>query len=118
MSYEFYAQIAEDDALRRRIVACAAQEGEGRYAPRWAAEHAWELPAADWVAAWASAKAGGMEEPGEDAGVVTDQMILSAVQAARTLDEQKRKEEERIQAERLAAAQAAAQAQQDGAGSG
>lgn len=87
MSYTSFAQIAESSSLRVRIVACAAQEGEGRNAPRWAAEHAWELPGADWVAAWEYALAAHPEQdydPGADASVVTDQMILSAVQARRS----------------------------------
>lgn len=88
MSFSTYAAIAEDSDIRRRIVACVAQEGEGRDAPRWANEHAWELPGSDWVAAWESALAANPDDPeyrpGADPGVVTDQMILSAVQVART----------------------------------
>ena len=82
MAYYDIAQMSADIDLSSRVAACAAQEG--RPEPReWAADNMLTLAASPgWSEAWASATAGGNEQPGRDAGVVTDGMILAAVQAA------------------------------------
>jgi hypothetical protein len=81
MAYWDVAQMSSDPDLQSRIAACAAQEGKPN--PRdWAYQHALVLCASPgWDAAWASAVAGNVPDPGRDPGVITDGMILSAVQA-------------------------------------
>lgn len=83
MSYLTQADLADDGDLRRRVTACAALEGipnpEG-----WAYERRWELSAQPgWDAAYAYAVGQGVERPGSDAAVISDQMILAAVQHLR-----------------------------------
>ena len=83
MSYWDIAQMSADPDLTSRVAAAAAQEGAAD--PRnWAADNMLTLAASPgWGEAWASAVAGGNEQPGRDPAVITDGMILSAVQAAR-----------------------------------
>jgi hypothetical protein len=81
MTYNDVADMAEDIALKRRVTAGVAKEGtldpQGWLYPRY-----WEIVAQPgWDAAWASAVAGGVDNPGADEGVITDAMILSAIQA-------------------------------------
>ena len=81
MTYNDVADMAEDEALGRRVTAAIAKEGildpQGWLYPR----H-WQIVSQPgWDAAWASAVAGGVTNPGEDEGVITDGMILSGVQA-------------------------------------
>jgi hypothetical protein len=81
MSYWDIAQMTQNGDLSSRIAAAASQEGIGT-PQNWAWDHIWELCGSPgWSEAWASAVAGGNESPGKDAGVITDGMILSAVQA-------------------------------------
>ncbi len=81
MSYMTHAHIVGSPGLRQRITACAAQEGVDD-PPRWVNAVAWALPQADWLAAWASADAANPgADHGADEAVITDQMILSSVQA-------------------------------------
>ena len=82
MSYFDIAQMSADYELTSRVVACAAQENEPD--PRqWASDNMLVLAASPgWGEAWASAVAGGNENPGRDDAVITDGMILSAVQAS------------------------------------
>jgi hypothetical protein len=80
MAYIDVAQMVRSVSLIEREWAALAKEGidppEG-----WQMEHRWTLAASPgWDAAWASAVAGGMEDPGADPGVITDGMILSAIQ--------------------------------------
>jgi len=80
MSYRTVADMVDSASLIRREYAAIAKEGidppEG-----WQYEHRWMLAASPgWDAAWDSAVAGGVEDPGDDQGVITDGMILSAVQ--------------------------------------
>jgi hypothetical protein len=77
--------IADDPYMRLRVASCAAQEGctdvglhpaSGRLiggvsGPR----------ATGWDAAWESAQAADVTEPGSDPTVITDAQILSQVQA-------------------------------------
>ena len=81
MSYETINQCAHDTSLIGRITACAAQEGAAD--PEIAAnELRWAISsAADIEAAYASAVAAENPDPGGDDSVITDEMILSAVQA-------------------------------------
>jgi hypothetical protein len=70
-------------ALRGRLAAAAATEPTPPADPEgWVNEQRWALCSAPgWDEAWASALAGGVEDPGADAGVITDAMILSQTQA-------------------------------------
>jgi hypothetical protein len=81
MGYYEITQMSQDVDLAGRVQACAAQEiDDNPYS--WQAEHMLDLCASPgWDAAWSSALAGGNETPGRDASVITDGMILSAVQA-------------------------------------
>jgi DsbC/DsbD-like thiol-disulfide interchange protein len=81
MSYLTIAAIAEDTSMRRRIAACAAVEGV-QDAETWAYRNSLNVAAQPgWAAAWESAGAAGNLDPGSDPAVITDGMILSAVQA-------------------------------------
>lgn len=88
MAYLDISNMTQSGSLLGRLSAAAAQEqGAGADldpdAPEaWAQAHRWALVAAPgWGEAWASAVAGGNEDPGADPGVITDGMILSEVQA-------------------------------------
>lgn len=81
MSYATIATIQEDFALRRRINACAADEGIAD-PEQWVLGHTWELAVQPgWAAAWESALASGIESPGRREDVISDGMLLSAVQS-------------------------------------
>ena len=83
MSYATQAAMAQDRSLHARIAACAAREGIVDPHPlAWAANHQWRLAAEPgWDQAYAYAVASGVPDPGRSEGVITDGMILSAVQA-------------------------------------
>ena len=75
------ALMAADSDLTARVQACASQEITGD-PYTWTAEHILQLAASPgWDAAWSSALAAGNPAPGRDPAVITDGMILSAVQA-------------------------------------
>ena len=81
MSYNTVATMAEDYALNRRLTAAVAKEGildpKGWLYPR-----NWQVVSQPgWDAAWDSAVASGVENPGADEAVITDGQILSGVQA-------------------------------------
>jgi hypothetical protein len=79
MSYSTIARCANDPAFADRVRAASAQEGTGSAVP---AEYLWDISAkSDIEAAYASAVAAGNDNPGGDESVITDGMILSAVQA-------------------------------------
>jgi hypothetical protein len=82
MAYWDIATMSADTDLTARVSASAAQEGKPD--PRnWAADNMLVLAASPgWSEAWASALAGGNEAPGRDPAVITDGMILAAVQAS------------------------------------
>lgn len=81
MSYKTQARLRGDGLLQLRITACSANENVTDF-ERWVTKHMWEFSAQPgWVAAYASAMANGSTEPGNDESVITDGMILSAVQA-------------------------------------
>lgn len=83
MAYLDIAEMSADVDLNSRVAACAAQEGKPD--PRqWAGDNILVLAASPgWEQAWAAAAAADppVQLPGADAGVITDPMILSAVQA-------------------------------------
>lgn len=81
MSYTTIAQMKDDTALRKRINACAANEGI-QEPETWVNVHAWEFATQPgWAAAWDSAVETGIENPGRMETVISDAQILSAVQA-------------------------------------
>jgi hypothetical protein len=81
MTYSDVASMAESYTLSRRITAGAAKESISS-PEQWTQMNRWEVAAQPgWDAAWASAVAGGVTDPGSDEGVITDGMILSGIQA-------------------------------------
>lgn len=81
MSYLAVYEMAHDDDLQGRITAAVAMEGIA-WPDGWVARRRWELVArTDWAGAWAWATATERTDLGSDPGVITDQMILSSVQA-------------------------------------
>lgn len=91
MTYTDQYQMAQDPDLRARIAACAATQtiptstpwlGRDNGPEGWARRHALAITGQPgWPAAWATALANNIETPGRDLGVISDGMILSAVQA-------------------------------------
>jgi hypothetical protein len=80
MSYNTQAALAVDGDLRNRVAACAATQGVPSPV-QWADAHLWSLSGAPgWDGAYAYALATGNPRPGYDEGVITDGMILAAVQ--------------------------------------
>ena len=84
MTYRTVADMVESTSLQRREWAALAKEGIDP-PESWQTEHRWKLAASPgWDAAWDSALAGHPDDPdydpGDDQGVITDGMILSAVQ--------------------------------------
>lgn len=81
MSYNSIFACANDNAFQARVTACAAQEGADR--PNEAMyQLIWPVATrTDIEAAYASALAADNANPGGDESVITDQMILGAVQA-------------------------------------
>lgn len=81
MSYSTQAKIARDNMLLLRIAACASTQGV-ESPERWASERAWDFSSqSGWSDAYATAVSGGTPNPGDNAGVITDAMILTACQA-------------------------------------
>lgn len=82
MTYSDIAAMARDNSLRDRIAACAATEGViDPHPTTWADQHQWQIAASPgWGDAWAHATASEVTSPGSNEGVITDQMILAAVQ--------------------------------------
>lgn len=84
MTYATVARIQGDPDLRERVAACVAVERISIYPEQWVTENAWPLASQPgWATAWESALIGAEEgyHPGGDESVITDGMILSAVQA-------------------------------------
>lgn len=84
MSYWVIAQMSLDNDLTMREAACYAQEqGTNDADPTsWALKHGLALAAQPgWDAAYSYALATNIPAPGMNAGVITDGMILSAVQS-------------------------------------
>lgn len=81
MSYSSIALMADDHDLRKRITACASQEGM-RDGQAWVTQNMWLLVATvGWDEAWDSALIVGIGRPGNMPNVISDLMILAAVQA-------------------------------------
>ena len=82
MTYYLISVMAVDPDLMARIQACAAQEGAEPDPWSWAQANVLVICAQPgWADAWASALASGNETPGRDEAVITDGMILAAVQS-------------------------------------
>lgn len=82
MSFGTINQCANDEAFLGRVTACAAAEGATDPPTVAWFHYRWPVAAAsDIEAAYASALAASNPDPGGDESVITDGMILSAVQA-------------------------------------
>ena len=81
MAYQTVVSMSGDQDLLYRIAACAAEQ-DAAYPVAWAQNHIWHVCArTDWQDAWQYAVDTGVQDPGQNAGVINDGMILSAVQA-------------------------------------
>lgn len=85
MAYSTIAEIAGSTSLQTRIAGAAAQEGVD-LPVGWAATHAWEIAASpEWADNWAYAVDTATVNVNPDTGarndVISDAMILAAVQA-------------------------------------
>ena len=79
MTYANIAAITQSVPLNQRITACAAVEGATKPYGEWVSSRIWEFAATPgWADAWAVSDA---DDPGADENVITDAMILAAVQA-------------------------------------
>ena len=80
MAYLDVASMVKSESLTERMYAAISKEGIDP-PEQWQFERRWKLASQPgWDAAWASAVAGGMDDPGADPGVITDGMILAAIQ--------------------------------------
>lgn len=83
MAYSDVALLATDQDFMNRTRAAVAAEGEDDVNV-WVQNHQWQMASAPGFGdAYASALAGSVENPGNDPSVISDSMILSAVQAIR-----------------------------------
>jgi hypothetical protein len=82
MPYAAQAQLANDSDFIARVSSCASVEVPHSHQPlQWAHDHIWWLSAAPGFAeAYEYALLSGNERPGNDPAVITDGMILAAVQ--------------------------------------
>lgn len=83
MTYSAIALAAQDEHLRRRIAACIAQEDptDERHPIAHADAVIWQACGSPgWGDAYAYAIATNVEDSGDDPAVITDGMILAAVQ--------------------------------------
>ena len=85
MSYDTIGRMATSQSLGNRISAAAAQEGATGAISMWMMEHVWQVVASPgWAAAWESAEQTLTDNQNPDIGarndVITDAMILAAVQ--------------------------------------
>lgn len=84
MSYWTVAIMKSDSGLISRMTVCAAQEIAVTAPEQWVQQNLWALICQPgWADAYASAIASNISNPGVNEGVITDGMILSAVQAIR-----------------------------------
>lgn len=85
MGYSDVAALAADNDFALRTTAAYASETLGDDStdpPSWQAAHSWDMAAQPGFGdAYASALAGGVPRPGNDPSVISDPMILGAVQA-------------------------------------
>ena len=83
MAYSDIALLSADNDFIMRTRAAVSAEGETDPVA-WSNEHAWQMAGQPGFGdAYASALASGVERPGNDQSVISDPMILSAVQALR-----------------------------------
>lgn len=86
MSYAAIALMKADADLITRVTACAAQERSTRGVTNpppemWVSNNMWSFVSrTDWADAYSYALGTGVARPGWDDAVVTDAMILAAVQ--------------------------------------
>lgn len=81
MSFRTQANLADDYYLQRRVAACATKEGIAN-PTEWTQARTWTFSAQPgWDAAYESATLVGNTTPGNADNVITDGMILAAVQA-------------------------------------
>ncbi|QGJ89453.1 hypothetical protein PBI_SMARTIES_49 [Microbacterium phage Smarties] len=81
MTYATIATMANDGYLIQRLTAAAAEEKKDKPYTDWVNARRWDLATTPgWAAAWESAQANGVENIGSNDGVITDAMILAAVQ--------------------------------------
>lgn len=83
MSYNDVRTMAKDIYLVERIAACVAGQGQPlNMGPLdWAWTNNWTICASSgWDASWESGTAAGIQNLGANEGVITDAMILTAVQ--------------------------------------
>jgi hypothetical protein len=85
MTFYDVSQLHQDTQFVNRIAACYAIEtplGEGENPEAWSTWHSWDIAAAPGFGdAYGFAVANGNPEPGKDPSVITDEQLLSAVQA-------------------------------------
>lgn len=82
MSYMTIALITQSGSLQNRLTAAAAQEQKPVPYGGWVYDHIWDFAAQPgWSEAWDSALAAGVTDPGANEAVITDGMILAAVQS-------------------------------------
>ena len=83
MPYSAQAQLSSDADFIARVAACAAVEIPKTHQPmQWARDHIWWIAAAPGFAdAYEYAINSDNPNPGKDPAVITDAMILGAVQA-------------------------------------
>ena len=89
--YSTIFAISQDPYMRRRIAACVALLGVELNAPEeWVEHNRWRLATTDgWADLWDAKLAGPFESedaanrytPGNDSDLITDEMILAAVEA-------------------------------------
>lgn len=87
MGYSAQAQLSQDGDFINRVAACAAIEIDDKTKQplQWALDNSWWLAAAPGFAdAYQYAIDNGNPRPGNDPAVITDGMILGAVQALET----------------------------------
>jgi hypothetical protein len=85
MSYSSIVEMVGSASLQSRVAAAAANEGYIGDPMEWARQNIWAVAASPgWTAAWDSARADTSDNFNPDTGrrsdVITDGMILSAVQ--------------------------------------
>lgn len=81
MTYANIAAITQSASLFSRLTACAAEENKTTPYSSWVSNHIWDIAATPgWAAAWGSALAAGVTDPGANEGVISDGMILAAIQ--------------------------------------
>lgn len=88
MSYTGISQMVQSNSLRERIVACVASEGITN-PENWATSNIWQICAAitdtDWSYAVENYTINQNPDTGVRTDVVSDQAILSAVQAVQAM---------------------------------